>query len=455
MKNLFILLTFLLVLPSSISAQSFLDKVLKGVEKTNKILDETDKMLGTDGSSQSSSPRRKVSGFQIVSPHPDIEIQFKRCVVSGSTAILDLVITNYGKDVNLQLGGRSNKVFDDLGNQYPQTQVSIADGKMYEWKSALFPTDVPLKFRLQIYDISSQATLFKRIDLNIYSKNINFGDPIFLYNVPITRKDNSVKIVSEEEESSIGELSAPTSTVVPASSSPCFRHPLIDPLIATSDPPSIKIADVRYIDNDWNKLGLKGHVKQITETIVSGNKDNAPNQNTYIFLEDGMLGSIDISDQMYLFTYQNNKLAKILLYDKKKNTTSEYDSPFSKDLHFNEQGQLMKDSFGLVTTYSYDELGACSKITFEDDYPDNIAVVTSTFTRNSQGDICNIHTETIFYEQKRDSKGNFTKGKKEDTTQETCLVEYQYDKQGNWTSMLADKCPTRYIHSKRIIEYYD
>lgn len=115
MKNLFLLLAFLLVLPVNISAQSFLDKVLKGVEKTNKILDETDKMLGSDGSSQSSSRRRKVSGFQIISPHPDIEIQFKRCVISGSTAILDLVITNYGKDANIQLGGSSNKVFDDLG----------------------------------------------------------------------------------------------------------------------------------------------------------------------------------------------------------------------------------------------------------------------------------------------------------------------------------------------------
>lgn len=212
MKNLFLLLAFLLVLPINISAQSFLDKVLKGVEKTNKILDETDKMLGSDGSSQSSSRRRKVSGFQIISPHPDIEIQFKRCVISGSTAILDLVITNYGKDANIQLGGSSNKVFDDLGNQYPETQVSIAESGMYGWKEALFPTDVPLKFRLQIYDISSQATMFKRINLNIYSRSISFGDPIFLYNVPITRKDNSVKIVSEEQEITSTQETFPVQT---------------------------------------------------------------------------------------------------------------------------------------------------------------------------------------------------------------------------------------------------
>ena len=41
MKNLLILTTCFLMFSSVASAQ-FLDKVLKGVEKTNKILDETD-----------------------------------------------------------------------------------------------------------------------------------------------------------------------------------------------------------------------------------------------------------------------------------------------------------------------------------------------------------------------------------------------------------------------------
>ena len=78
MKNLLILTTFFLMFSSVASAQ-FLDKVLKGVEKTNKILDETDKMLGNDKEGTSTQRRSKrVTGFQIVSPHPDLEIQFKR-----------------------------------------------------------------------------------------------------------------------------------------------------------------------------------------------------------------------------------------------------------------------------------------------------------------------------------------------------------------------------------------
>lgn len=215
MKNLFIILTLFFTLPATASAQKFLDKVLKGVEKTNKILDETDKMLGNDQSSSSSSRRRQSSGFQIVSPQPDIDIQFKRCVISGSTAIIDMVITNYGKDASIQLGGNSNKVFDDAGNQYPNTRVSIADGDMQDWGQALFPTEVPLKFRLEIYNVSSKAETFKRINLNIYSKSISFNEPIILTNVPITRKDNTVKIVSDDETSQTNMIPASTSEALP------------------------------------------------------------------------------------------------------------------------------------------------------------------------------------------------------------------------------------------------
>ena len=179
-------ITLFLILPGTVSAQSFLDKVLKGVEKTNKILDETDKILGNDNSSS----RSRHSNIKITSPHPDIEIKYKNCVMAGSIAILDLVITNNGKDAQIQLGGSSyTRVYDDSGNQYTETYVSIADGEMKNWDSILFPTEVPLKFRMQIAGVSSKATLFKRINLNIYSKTLNNTEPIILPNIPITHKD--------------------------------------------------------------------------------------------------------------------------------------------------------------------------------------------------------------------------------------------------------------------------
>lgn len=211
-KGLSILLFLFFVFSGNTAAQSFLDKVLKGVEKTNQILDETDKMLGNDGQPSSSREKSKrISGFQIVSPHPDLEIQFKRCAIAGSTAVLDLVITNYGSDIQVQLGGSSyTTLFDDAGNQYSNTEVSIANGDFKTWSTALLPTDVPIKFRLQVSEISSQATIFKRININIHNKTLNLKEPIMLYNVPIARRDNSVSIVPSSAEgttnSSMGSL---------------------------------------------------------------------------------------------------------------------------------------------------------------------------------------------------------------------------------------------------------
>lgn len=208
-KYFFILFISLFSLPSITFAQSFLDKVLKGVEKTNKILDQTDKILGTGDKNSSSTKSRNTSRSQIVSPHPDIEIQWKRCVLSGTTAIIDMIVTNYGKDTEIQLGGSSQtQAFDDAGNVYPQIEVSIADGPLGSWKTSLFPTEIPLKFRLQIMDIAPQASVFKRINIHIYSKNLNIQEPIILYNIPIIRRDNSVNLENTEKELHKDDLGA-------------------------------------------------------------------------------------------------------------------------------------------------------------------------------------------------------------------------------------------------------
>lgn len=459
MKNLLILTTFFLFFSSVASAQ-ILDKVLKGVEKTNKILDEADKMFGNDNSSPSSSRRKQGAGFQIVSPHPDLDIQFKRCAASASTVIIDLIMTNYGDDATFYLGGsggdkNTTLAYDDNGKQYNYryiaTSIGSGDFDIYS-SAALFPTDVPIKVRIKISDVSGSAESFKRIHINM--RGIN--DPIILYNVPITRRNNTAQIAPSDEEGALtGGLSTETSAAQATNTTRYFTHPLIDPLICTSHLMPTAIADIRLVNNDWNKLGLKGRVKQITEISIRGNENNAPEQTSYIFLENGMLATIETSYNINLFTYQSNNSVKVLILNKKDNKTSEYEFPFVKNSHYNEQGQLIQMNFSLPTTYFYDNQGACSKIIYEDEYPDNLATVTCFYTRNSQGDICSIDTETVFYEQNTDSSGKMVKGAKQETTKETCSIEYQYDDHGNWISMLAEKCSNNYIKTKRSIEYYN
>lgn len=460
MKNLLILTTFFLFFSSVASAQ-FLDKVLKGVEKTNKILDEADKMLGNDNSSPSSSRRKQSAGFQIVSPHPDLDIQFKRCAASASTVIIDLIMTNYGDDTTFDLGGQGNDknstlAYDDNGKQYAYNYFTISIGNGdpgFRGVSALFPTDVPIKVRVQISDVSESVQSFKRI--HIYMRNMN--DPIILYNVPITRRNNAAQIAPSDEEGALtGGLSAETSTAKVTNTTRYFTHPLIDPLIYISTPLiATAIADIRFIDNDWNKLGLKGRVKQITETSVNGNENNAPEQTSYIFLENGMLATIETPYNINLFTYQNNNSVKVLILNKKDNETSEYDFRFAKDSHYNEQGQLIQLNFGSPIRYIYDNQGACSKIIYEEEHPESISTETCLFTRNSQGDIYNIDTESVFYELHMESGGKMVKGAKQETTKQTCTIEYQYDDHGNWISMFTENCQNKYIKTKRSIEYYN
>lgn len=209
LKTLVMILGFLVGSSGSSYAQGFLDKVLKGLEKTNEVLDQTDKLLGGDdnenASSQSSSRSKRVTGFKIVSPHPDLEIQFKRCAASASTVIIDLVMTWYGDDANITLGGEVSQknttiAYDDNGKQYSFRQIPISVGggrwDSYGNFSTLFPTDVPIKVRLEIHDVSESVLEFKRLQISM--KGVN--DPITLYNVPITRNDVSQNIIPVESD---------------------------------------------------------------------------------------------------------------------------------------------------------------------------------------------------------------------------------------------------------------
>lgn len=212
LRTLVMSLCLLIGIVGNISAQGFLDKVLKGLEKTNEVLDEADKLLGGDDNNSNSNQRSdrssRVTGFKIVSPHPDLDIQFKRCAASASTVVIDLVMTWYGDDANIVLGGEVSQknttiAYDDNGKQYSfrQIPISVAGGQWdcYGNFSTLFPTDVPIKVRLEIHDVSESVLEFKRLQISM--KGVN--DPITFYNVLITRSNeisqNEAPVESERE----------------------------------------------------------------------------------------------------------------------------------------------------------------------------------------------------------------------------------------------------------------
>lgn len=272
---------FLIGSAEQISAQKFLDKVLKGLEKTNQVLDEADKVLGTDESGSSSSLRsshgKRVTGFKIVSPHPDLSIEFKRCAASASTVVIDLVMTWYGDDAKIYLGGggsgngkNATLAYDDNGKQYDYNKIPISIGggnwSVYS-ESSLFPTEVPIKVQLEVHNVSESVQMFKR--LQIYMRDVN--DPIMFYNLPIMRNNNTSQNTTPSELEGVA-TSNPSNDVLTAEKGDTQNLPKLKKIIGKWELASLKKSGKEITFKPctlqfYDKSNDDPYTKNMTETI--------------------------------------------------------------------------------------------------------------------------------------------------------------------------------------------
>ena len=404
-----------------IKAQGFLDKVVKGLEKTNEVMESADRLFG--GRSVQRRSRRAVKGFQIESPHPDLEVSCEQCVASSSTVLIDFYVVNYGADATLDFMPYNNVAIDDAGTQYTM-QVRVADG---EWVSAtsaagLFPTEVPIKLSVQIKDVPEEVRMFRRLHLNINCPHMNLrgSDPIKIYNLPILRRP-------------------PMSMTMPHPA-----HPLVDPLIQLEGM-SYSPVFISYIpnkENDLTCMGLTGKVRQVQEKRIDGNPNGKAQTHIYRFDKTGMLEYVEIPFWRYHFSYQNGKLNKISEEYEDGSSTKEYTVFKDKNNRFvfGEDGKLLEDNLYFPVQYTYAESGSCSGITYQEDYEIDMGNIRRTFERNEQGDIYRIQ------EQKTLSDGTKNAQQYE--------IKYQYDEQGNWISLRCDS-EAKYMDLQRTLEYYE
>ena len=204
-----------------IPSQAYSQKWLK---KIDKALTKVDKFLGTSDSESSSSNttyqttssdyqsttdnsyseigtvgevdlrQRPAGAFKVVTNHPDFKIKVKRCMVSGKTCVIDLILENIGdQDVSVDDGWHSAIAYDDEANEY--SDIAIALGDVNDLRSDCLPrfnlmAQVPVKARLQIEGVSPAATVFRRLDftLNVDSWGLNRNKRIRFMNLPITRE---------------------------------------------------------------------------------------------------------------------------------------------------------------------------------------------------------------------------------------------------------------------------
>lgn len=177
-------------------AQGFLEGVLKAAG--DAAIDEAVDGIKGKKSSKKPAATKKVTGFKVVSPHPDLEIEMTRCIASGKTVVIDFVLTNHGSDTEICLAGgegTTSKVYDDEGNVYSYNNVliSVAGSNLTSsWtRNLIYPTDVPIKCRMQIEKVEESVLNFSRINLvgDCNSMGLNRDKPILFHNVPITREE--------------------------------------------------------------------------------------------------------------------------------------------------------------------------------------------------------------------------------------------------------------------------
>lgn len=137
--------------------------------------------------------------------NPEVSIQFKRCIATGNIAYLDFImINNSGKEMALDLKMWSKdaiRAYDDEGNGYTSydgdrviKSIDFAGHRFTFYESDrryVFPTEVPIKGRIEIRDVDEYATSFLKVIVDVYdwtygTKYHNFK--IEFKNVPITRQ---------------------------------------------------------------------------------------------------------------------------------------------------------------------------------------------------------------------------------------------------------------------------
>lgn len=141
----------------------------------------------------------------------NIEAKIIRCMRSGDKCILDGVIENLGaKDILWYIGSwnLNTVVFDDMGNQYCIEKATVAN--VDEANRGTFPSQIPIKLRMVVENVSDIATEFRRVDLLM---NLNDGydrDRIRFENIPIVEGRASVARTSKSSTTSSSSSSETT-----------------------------------------------------------------------------------------------------------------------------------------------------------------------------------------------------------------------------------------------------
>jgi TolB-like protein len=85
----------------------------------------------------------------------------QRCRLSGTSVLCEFIITNNDKDRTIRVYSRNSVFFDDLGNQYDNGKMEIANTEI----EVTLISGVPVKARLTFTNVSAEATKITKLQL--------------------------------------------------------------------------------------------------------------------------------------------------------------------------------------------------------------------------------------------------------------------------------------------------
>ena len=130
------------------------------------------------------------TGGTIVSCHADLEFTLNSCKVTGTTALLELIVKNIGTTTHsLTLyGGNYSYAYDDRGNKYQNSDLLVAlAGNNYTVNNSYtdIPDGVTTKLAIKITNVDESAAVFDNVSI----KTNKDGD-LILKNVAIEERES-------------------------------------------------------------------------------------------------------------------------------------------------------------------------------------------------------------------------------------------------------------------------
>lgn len=133
---------------------------------------------------------------KVTTPYKDLKVRVLRCAVIGDNCVVDMLFENVGpRDIKIHTNVDFNRAYDDAGNEYNTSYDNTIFFYVGDMKNNIpgfnkevnFMSEIPVKVRAELKNISEIATEIRRLDLVFWLATTLDRPTVRLSNIPISR----------------------------------------------------------------------------------------------------------------------------------------------------------------------------------------------------------------------------------------------------------------------------